>query len=337
MTDRVLVTGARGFIAKHCIAGLLEAGYAVVGTIRRPEAADEVRRAVARRVDPGERLTFVTADLNHDAGWPAAAAGCRYVLHIASPFPLRQPKTEDEVVRPAVEGTIRVMRAATAAMVERVVLTSSAVAIASGWPDSRVYTERDWSDVSSKSISSYAKSKTLAERAAWDEAKAAGAPRLTTINPGQVFGPPLDDRFDTSGDIVRLMLRGAYPFILRFGFPIADVRDVARAHVLAMTNPAAAGQRLIVGDGFFWMEDIVRILRDRLPAHAAKLPKRRLPDFLARLAANFDPALRTVKGDLGRRWAVSGARTEAMLGFRFRSGEEALVAMAEALIAQGLR
>lgn len=334
--DQVLVTGASGFIAKHCIAELIGHGYRVVGTLRRPQAADEVRAAVATRVDPADRLSFVEAELLSDRGWADAVRGCRYVLHTASPYPARSPRNPDEVVRPAREGTLRVLTAARAAGVKRVVVTSSCAAIAGARHDKIDFDESDWAAAEAPRIRPYDRSKVLAERAAWDFVHQNPGMELAVINPAQVFGPPLDRHIETSGDILLSQLNGSLPRLARFGLPVADVRDVAAAHVAAMESPKAAGERFIVADAFLTVFDMAKILKRAFPQYARRLPRGEIPDRLARLLRPFVPALKTIGDDLGRVWRVSHAKVERVLGIRPRPAEEAIIAMGEALIRFGL-
>jgi dihydroflavonol-4-reductase len=333
--DKVLVTGARGFIAKQVVASLLERGYRVVGTVRSPAAADETRRAVATVVDPGDRLTFVEANLLGDAGWSEAAEGCRFVMHIASPYPMLMPKDPDDLIRPAREGTLRVLKAASAAGAERVVLTSSVAAVASGRPDKTEFDESDWTNVDAPTTSPYAKSKTLAERAAWDFVAEEGKLELTTINPSVVFGPPLDAAKCTSIELISLFLNRWIPAAIRFGFNVVDVRDVAALHVAAMEKPEAAGERFIAAAEFVWLIDMVRILAEHFPDRARRMPKWELPSGIVRFAALFRPDLKATLGDLGRVWHASGAKAERTFGMQLRGAREAIVAMAEKLIALG--
>jgi len=333
--ETVLVTGARGFIAKHCIVALLERGYRVVGTLRDPADEQEVRAAVATRVDPRDRLRFARAELTADPGWSDAMHGVRYVLHVASPYPLNQPRDANDVVRPAREGTLRVLRAARAAGVKRVVITSSVAAVASARTDRTRFDESDWSDVTAPTINAYSLSKTLAERAAWDFVADGHGPELAVINAGQVFGPPLDANVQTSGEMIENFLRGRYPLVSKFGLPVVDVRDVAAAHVAAMEKPEAAGQRFIVADAFLWFSDIGRILGEAFPAYRRKMPKGELPNAVSRLLVPFRPDVRAVRGDLGRLWEVSNERAKRVLGITIRPAREAVVAMAEALIRLG--
>lgn len=332
--ETVLVTGARGFIAKHCIVALLQGGHRVRGTLRNAADEAEVRAAIATKVDAGDRLSFAMADLTSDTGWDEAVAGCGAVMHVASPYPMHQPRDVNEVVRPARDGTLRVMRAARGAGAKRVVLTSSVVAVAAGRTDKTRFDESDWSDVDAGLIA-YSLSKTLAERAAWEFVADGRGPELAVINPGQVFGPPLDAELQTSGDMIANLLRGRYPLVPKFGLPVVDVRDVAAAHVAALENPAAAGQRFLVTDAFLWFSDIARILGEAFPAYRRKMPKGELPNVVSRLIAPFRPEVRGVKGDLGRLWEMNSEKAKRVLGITIRPAREAVVAMADGLIRFG--
>lgn len=333
--DLVLVTGASGFVAKHIIREALARGYRVRGTVRRAEAESEVRAAVG---EPGPRLSFVRADLLADEGWREAADGCRYVLHVASAFPLVAPRERDALVPVARDGTLRVLRAAADAGVERTVLTSSCVAVWSGHrPDpARVFTESDWSLTDSPATDSYAFSKTLAERAAWEFAASRPGMSLVSINPSFVMGPPLDRHVESSADMVLLFLRGKYPLVPNWGIEIVDVRDVAAAHLAALETPAAAGRRFIVSDGALTLRDMGRILGREFSAYRRRMPKGTLPDFTTRLLARVDPAVRQIVYDLGPPKRTSTDAAREILGMRFRPAEEALVAMARAVIEFGM-
>lgn len=328
MTETVLVTGATGFIAKHCVAELLKAGYAVRGTARdAAKGLDAVRRAVTRAGADATRLTMVAADLTRDDGWDAAVSGCRYVLHVASPFPITQPETRDELVGPARDGALRLLRAATKGGVERVVLTSSCVAIMYGAnvAHGHLYTEADWTDTTRKDITPYIASKTLAERAAWDFVRGtAGAPQLAVINPGFVQGPALDPDLSTSLEVVHLMGKGAYPGAPRIEFPVADVRDVAEMHVKAMTNPSAAGERFIAANGSATLYGIGQIIAAALPDLKRKVPRFELPDVAVRGLALVDKRLRTVLPELGIVRHCSNDKARRVLGHDFREPETAI-------------
>lgn len=335
MTDTVLVTGATGFIAKHCIAELLRRGFNVRGTARDPgRSADGVRRAVARAgVDAGN-IEIVAADLLKDEGWDAAVSGCRYMLHVASPFPITQPSTREELIAPARDGALRALKAATAAGIERVVLTSSTVAVmyTSDRPEGHVYTEADWTDTSRADITPYIASKTMAEQAAWAFVKSTpGAPQLATINPGFVQGPALDPDLSTSLEVLHLMGKGTYPAAPRVEFPVVDVRDVAALHVKAMTHPDAAGHRFIATEGSASLFGIGREIAAELPDLAGKVPKFEMPDLMVRSLAVFDKRLRTVLPELGIVRRCDNAKARSVLGHTFRPPAEAIVAAARSL------
>ena len=240
--EMVLVTGGSGFVGSHCILTLLNAGYRVRTTVRSLAKEPEVRRMLATAgADPGEELSFVAADLGSDDGWPQAVAGCRYVLHVASPFPGRQPKDENDLIVPAREGALRVLRAARDAGVKRLVLTSSFAAIGYGTPAKDTpYTEADWTDPTGR-VSAYVKSKTLAERAAWDFIDREGGDlELAVVNPVGILGPVLGRNLSTSIELVRRLLSGSLPGLPKTSFGLVDVRDVADLHLRAMVDPAAS-------------------------------------------------------------------------------------------------
>lgn len=249
MSELVLVTGATGFLGQHCILQLLAAGYEVRGTVRSLQREADVRTALRRGGADAAKLSLVEADLTADAGWAEAVRNCTYVLHVASPFPLVQPDDEDDLIRPAREGALRVLKAAAEAGVKRTVLTSSVAAVSAGHDKSggRVFDESDWSDLEKPNVSAYEKSKTLAERAAWDfiATPDARGMELAVINPGAVLGPALSADTSSSLEIVRQLMSRALPACPHIGFPIVDVRDVASAHLAAMTRPDAAGKRFI--------------------------------------------------------------------------------------------
>jgi nucleoside-diphosphate-sugar epimerase len=330
--DLVLVTGASGFIAKHVISKALARGYRVRGTLRRPAAEAAVRAAVG---EPGTRLSFATADLLEDAGWAEAVAGCRFVCHVASVFPLVAPADRQALVPAARDGTLRVLRAAVAAGVERTVLTSSCVAIWGGHkPDpTRVFTEADWSLIESPALDAYGLSKTIAEREAWNFVAAHGAGMsLTSINPSMVMGPPLDDQVESSGDMIRAFLRGRYAVVPNFGIEFVDVRDVAEAHMRALEVPAAGGHRFIVSSCPMTLRDVGRLLGREFPQFRSRMPRATLPDIVSRVVALFEPGVRQVLPDLGPVKRTSTAATREILGLTLRSPEEAILAMANAVI-----
>lgn len=328
MTDTpIVVTGCTGLIAKHSIAELLKRGHAVRGTLRSMGKADSVRAAVTRAgADPG-KLSFTVADLLSDAGWDEAMTGASYLLHTASPFPMQQPDDPDEVIRPAREGTLRVLAAATRAKVKRAVVTSSTVAVlyGSGLPKGHVYTEADFTDETRTDITPYIRSKTLAEKAAWNFVKSTpGAPELAVVNPGFVHGPALDDDLSTSHELFRLMARGVYPAAPRIRFPVADVRDVAIAHAEALMHPKAAGERFLIADGQLGLFDLGQMMARELPDLKSKAPKFELPDMAVRAMAVVDKRMRTILPELGLVKAYSSAKVGDVLGLKLRPAEDAV-------------
>ena len=334
----VLVTGASGFIGLHCVLALLEAGYRVRGTLRTPERAESLRRALRAFTEPGDRLEFASADLMDDAGWDEATRGCRFVLHVASPLPMAPPKDENELIRPAREGTLRVLRAAAAAGVERVVVTSSLAAVLYGHDRSgdRVFDENDWSIP--EKCQPYEKSKTLAERAAWDFVESLPADRrleLVAINPGLVLGPVLERDTGTSGEAVRKLMAREFPGCPNFGWAAVDVRDVAAAHVAALETPAAAGQRFCCATDHAWMRDIAEILDRNFRDRGYKVPTRSIPDFLVKAIALFDKTTRVVVHELGQHQYIDNRKIVDVLGWKPRSLEEMVVDMGNSMIEQG--
>lgn len=331
----VLVTGGTGFIAGHVVAQLLQAGHTVRTTVRDMRREGEVRAAVrAGGVDPemaGDRETLrvFAADLETDAGWAEAAAGCEFVLHVASPFPAGTPRDEQELIRPAREGALRVLRAARAAGVQRVVQTSSFAAIGYGKGEiDRDFDERDWTDVNGPGVTAYSKSKTLAERAAWEfMEREGGGMELATVNPVMVFGPALTRDLATSMALVRWLLEGKIPAVPRMEMGVVDVRDVAALHLLAMTAPEAKGERfLAVAGRFLSLKQMCAVLRERLGDRARRVPTRELPDWMVRLAGVWDRSVRQLGPELGVRKNATSAKAERMLGWRPRAAEEAIEA-----------
>jgi len=284
-------------------------------------------------------LSFIAADLEKDAGWPGAVAGCEYVLHVASPFPSNIPKHEDELIVPAREGAIRVLRASRDAGVKRVVLTSSFAAIGYGQkPQEAPFNETSWTDPNGDDVLPYVKSKTLAERAAWDfVAKEGGGLELSVINPVGVFGPVLGPDYATSILLVQRLMDGAMPGCPQLYFGVVDVRDVADLHIRAMTHPAAQGERfLAVAGGFISMLDIAKILKDRMGASAKRVPTRQLPNWLVRVAALRDPAVKQILPELGKRKNATNEKAKRVLNWAPRSSDESIVATAESLVRLGL-
>ena len=334
----VLITGVSGFIARHCAVEMLKAGYRVRGTVRSLERSREVRESLARHADVAQ-LEFAEADLGTDQGWDAAVAGCHGVLHLASPFPARLPRDEQDLIRPAVDGTLRVLRAAARAGVSRFVQTSSMVAVMYGHPRERTrpFTAADWTRVESPDVTSYAKSKTLAERAA-REFMTGEQPAMhySSVNPGLVFGPVLDRDIGASAEIVQAFLRGKYPGAPRLSFAVVDVRDVARMHRLALETASPSGGRYLAVADCVWMIDVARALRESLGQAARKAPTRVLPDWAVRLVSVFDPVARQAVPDLGKQFQVDNEPTRQALGLTFIPAGEAAAAMGRSLVDLGL-
>ncbi|MFD3508818.1 SDR family oxidoreductase [Nocardia sp. NPDC058666] len=335
MTTRVLVTGATGFVAGHCIAELLDHGYAVRATVRDIDA--HTKRAhlteLARRT--GGDLEFVAATLDSDAGWAEAVAGCDTVLHVASPFPSTPPDNDNDLIEPAVQGTLRVLRAAANAGVRRVVLTSSVAAVAYGHDVDEVRTEDDWSVVDR--IPAYQKSKTLAERAAWDFIESSPtATELVVLNPGMILGPLLEARTSTSHEPIRRLLARDVPGSVKTGWTPVDVRDLAVAHRLAMEVPAAAGNRYICATDPLWMGDLARLLARDYATQGFRVPTRVLPNAMIRLAALFDKGIRLTVPVLGRTEHVSADKAHRELGWTMRPIEDTIRDTADSLIAFGI-
>jgi dihydroflavonol-4-reductase len=339
MSDQgtVLVTGGSGYIAGWCVIGLLQQGYAVRTTVRDLSREAEVRAALSKVVDPGNRLSFHAADLSADQGWEAAVQGCEYVLHVASPLGVTEPKDPDTLIKPARDGAVRVVEAAVKAGVTRVVMTSSVAATsrrAEGGDSTS--DETVWTDLTLPGVGAYTKSKTLAERAAWDLIAASGGPTtMATVHPSMVIGPVLSRDFSESIQVVERLVTGRMPGLPRLGFSIVDVRDVADMHIRAMTAPAAAGQRFIAATEFAWMADLAALLRERLGAQI-KAPTRKVPDFVVRLVGLFDKDLASVTPSLGRKVDFSSAKARDLLGWTPRPLDDTILDCARSLIAVGV-
>lgn len=337
--SKVLVTGGSGFVGSHCILHLLAAGHDVRTTVRTLAREQDVRALIRNGGADPSAVSVAAADLEGDQGWPGAVEGCDYVLHVASPFPASIPKHEDELIVPARDGALRVLRAARAAAVKRVVLTSSFAAIGYGHPPQpQPFDERAWTNLSAPDIQPYVKSKTIAERAAWEfVANEGGGLELAVVNPVAVFGPVLGADYSTSIVLVQRLLDGALPGCPRLSFGVVDARDVADLHLRAMTHPAAKGERfLAVAGDFMTIREIALALKDGMGAAARRVPTRELPDWLVRLAARFEPAAKQLLPELGKRKNATSAKASALLGWSPRTREEAVLATADSLIRRGL-
>ncbi len=336
----VLVTGGSGFLGGWCIVEALQRGYGVRTTVRDLAREQEVLTNVATQVDAGDRLTVLAADLTSDDGWDTAVEGCDFVLHVASPFPPAQPKNPDELIVPAREGTLRVLRASLAAGVQRVVATSSVAAVrnAAGGAlqGERELTEADWSDPADPRMTPYARSKSIAERAAWELMRGEGAEqRLVTVQPGGIIGPLLQpahpDR-SYSLEIIERLLEGRMPGLPKLGFSLIDVRDVAALQVAALSAPEAGGQRLLAAGEFLWFAEIAAILRSGLGEDARKVPTRRIPNFVVRAIALVDPSVRSVSDELGWKTTFSLENARRRVGWSPRPVQETILDCARSLL-----
>lgn len=334
----VLVTGATGFIAGHCIRDLLEHGYRVRGTVRslaRPERSAHLR-ALAERLDSS--LELVEADLGSDDGWTRAVADCTYVLHVASPNPSAPPKHESDLIEPAVQGTLRVLTAAAAtASVRRIVLTSSIAAVITGHQDGRTHTEDDWSDLDR--CPAYAKSKTLAEKAAWafvDDLPEEDRLELAVVNPGLTLGPMLDPDSNTSLEVIGRLMKRQVPASPRIGFAVVDVRDLATAHRLAMERPEAAGHRYICAGEHVWMQDMAGMLAEQFGPQGHRIPTGRLPAWVMRVLAVFDPSVRLALQFLGKEELLSSEKAHRELGWSLRPARISIHDAGRSMIEHGL-
>jgi dihydroflavonol-4-reductase len=339
---RVLVTGGTGFIGAHCLVQLLAAGHETRATVRDLKRESDVRATLRQggAGEVGERLTLFRADLNADAGWAEAAAGCDFVLHVASPFPSRAPKDENDLIAPARDGALRVLKAARDAGVKRVVLTSSFAAIGYGAPKDRTaaFTEKDWTNLNDPTVQPYAKSKTIAERAAWDFiAREGGGLDLAVINPVFVFGPVLGPDTSPSILLVRRLMDGSLPGCPDLTLGAVDVRDVADLHLRCMTDPAARGERFLAVSGdFVSMREIARMLKEGLGDLARKVPTRNLPTWLMRVVGLFDSQVKSILPELGKRKNASSEKARRLLGWAPRSPRDSVLAAARSLSELGL-
>lgn len=331
---KVLVTGGAGFLARHILQRLYDLGVRVATTVRNLDKHPELLSALEL---PDGALPVFACDLNHDSNWPNAVASCTHVIHCASPFPIEQPRDPETLVRPALDGTRRILRYAQQAGVRRVVMTSSMNAIAGGRAKdaTKIYTEADWTSLDDR-LTPYDRSKTLAEQAAWEFYASHPDLEIAVINPGAIFGPLIGTQVSASGAIIRSMLRGGIPGVPRIGFGVVDARDVADAHIAAMLKPEAVGRRYICSLDELWLVDIARILAQEYTSRGFKIPTKQLPDWLVRLGASVSPDLRRAADHLARRRRIDNSAVRALLGRDLIASEATIKAMADSLIEKQL-
>ena len=337
MSQTIFVTGATGYVAKHLIFQLLKKGYTVRGSVRSLDSEARLRTEMIAAGVPeqtvAKKLSCVALDLGHDMGWDTALTGFGALIHTASPFPLDAPKDEETLIRPAVDGTLRALKAAQNAGVNRVILTSSTAAIVSypQKPGGTAFDEKDWADTTKSAA--YPKSKTLAERAAWDfVANRAPEIALTTINPGLVLGQPIGQHYGASLALVERALSGKDPMVPKMGFSCVDVRDVAASHIAALEDPNSVGERFACCGGDLEFSDISAILKAQYPDR--KIATRVAPNLVMRFLALFDPAIRGIVSALGQRAEVSSVKAQAKLGIQFRDVSKSLLETAAFLLKQ---
>ena len=338
---KVLLTGASGYIGKHITLQLLSAGYEVRASVRNAAKQDEVRAAMAdhlpKKFDLGKTLSFIELDLESDSGWDSALAGVDVLVHSASPFPIASPQDENDLIRPAVEGTLRSLRAAHQGGVKRVVLTSSVAAIyGNDLPAGKTeFDESMWSDPNHPvGRVAYTKSKTLAEKAAWDYiASEAPELELTTVNPVLVTGAPLDRHYGSSVSVIERILNGKDPMLPDISFSIVDVRDVAAMHVKAISTDAAKGHRFIASAGSRTFVELARTLKSAYPQR--KISSTQAPSVLIRFLALFDAEIKAVLPTLGKHIGVNASQAKKLLGIEFTSVEDSIVETAKYLVDNG--
>ncbi|MEJ6710424.1 MAG: aldehyde reductase [Amylibacter sp.] len=337
---KILVTGGSGFIAKHIILQLLNEGFEVRASVRSLDRSAEIMAAMvlhAKNTDSLDtRLTFCELDLNSDAGWDDALQNCQALMHIASPFPMEQPEDEQVLIKPAVEGTLRALKAAQKAGVERIILTSSIVSIynkrlAAG---RNRYDETDWSETNSPMATAYSKSKTQAEKAAWNYVREHPELKLTAICPSLVLGPPLDGKIGTSLGVIARLMNGKDPMVPNLGMALVDVRDIAQMHVRALQRPESAGNRFIGSERFMWMRDIALVLKAEYPDR--KIPLRVAPDCFMRIMGMFDKTIKGILPTLGREIPLNNSAAAEILGIEFIEARQAIRTSASSLIRENI-
>jgi len=339
MKDKVLLTGISGWIAKHTAIELLNKGYEVLGTVRNKDLIDQTKETIKKHA-PIEKLSFIELDLLKDDGWDEAAKGCKYIFHIASPFPMKVSRDREFLLPVAVDGTLRVLNAGINAGVEQIIKTSSIVAMFRKPNRSNPYTfgENDWTDENwIEGVNDYFLSKTKAEKAAWELMESKGLKsKLTTINPGGVFGDALDKKGGTSIEYVRQFLKGKFPGAPKFAVLISDVKDVAKAHVACIGNNKVGGRRLIVGKEVKKLVELSQLMAEAMPEYAKKLPKKELPNFMVKLISYIDSSAKMMIPDLGILMQTDTSYAEELLGFKFKPAKDCITENAKSVVQLGL-
>ncbi|OJJ21469.1 nucleoside-diphosphate sugar epimerase [marine bacterium AO1-C] len=332
-SKKVLLTGITGFVGSHTAIQLLDKGYEVIGTLRNQQRQASIEQVIQKHTTQTDLLSFVEIDLGAPLEkWQTALQGIDYVLHIASPFPTKLPKNENDLILPAKNGTLNILKAATHNRVKRVVMTSSTGAAAYGKKKIAEFTEKDWTNIhNKKDTTPYFRSKTVAEKAAWDYVNStANAPELVTILPGAILGPVLEKDFGNSANIVKKMLDGSMPALPKIGFEIVDVRSVADAHIKALETPQAAGNRYLCTNGFLEFKEVAQILKANYPKR--KIPQKVLPNFMVRLFSNIDPETKPVLLELGTRRTVNHRKIKEELQWNPISVKQSVLDCADSLI-----
>jgi len=339
MTDKVLLTGISGWIAKHTAIELLNKGYEVLGTVRNKDLIDQTKETIKKHA-PIEKLSFIELDLLKDDGWDESTKGCKYIFHIASPFPMKVSRNRELLLPVAVDGTLRVLNAGINAGVEQIIKTSSIVAMFRKQNRSNPYTfgENDWTDENwIEGVNDYFLSKTKAEKAAWELMESKGLKsKLTTINPGGVFGDALDKKGGTSIEYVRQFLKGKFPGAPKFAVLISDVKDIAKAHVACIGNNKVGGRRLIVGKEVKKLVELSQLMAEAMPEYAKKLPKKELPNFMVKLISYIDSSAKMMIPDLGILMQTDTSYAEELLGFKFKPAKDCITENAKSVVQLGL-
>ena len=333
---KIFVSGISGFIGTHITIEGIKRGYQITGTTRNQQKEDEVKRTIAKVLgeEALKSLTIYHCDLNDPANWQEAMKGCDAILHVASPFPLGIPKHEDDVIMPALNGVKYVMNAALANNISRIVQTSSIAAIIYGHEKGKInFDEHDFTNLTSGNlVSAYAKSKTLAEQDMWNFAKENPTLKITVMNPGFVLGPIFNKEIGTSADVIVKMMKGEFPGTPKMGFPIIDVRDVAKAHFNALENEVSIGQRYAIVNESLWMKEVALAVLEACPEYKNKLKARELPNWIVKIASLFDKTIRMVKDELGLLYDVSNEKMKKDLNITPIPSKEAIQATAKSLI-----